>query len=66
MTERGFWRHTESGRVWAVEIEKGQPVKCCGPLDASDADEALLPYLDYSTKDLPLIRAEWSSYSPLK
>jgi len=49
MTERGYWRHTGSGQIWAVEIEDERPVKCAGPLTASDADQMILPYLDYTT-----------------
>ena len=31
MIERGFWRHTESGQIWAVEIEDERPMRCVGP-----------------------------------
>jgi hypothetical protein len=62
MTERGYWRHTGSGQIWAVEIEDERPVKCAGPLTSSDADQMILPYLDYSTTDVAPLQADWRSY----
>ena len=62
--ERGYWRHGATGQIWAVETEDGQPVKCCGPLEARDLDPMLLPCLDYSTRDVGFLEAEWRSYVP--
>jgi hypothetical protein len=46
MIERGYWRHTETGQIWAVEIEDERPVKCAGPLTDDDLAQELLPHLD--------------------
>ncbi len=62
MMERGFWRHTGSGQIWAVETEHHRPVKCAGPLDLRDLAQQLLPYLDYSTAYIGPLQAEWQSF----
>jgi hypothetical protein len=49
-----FWRESETGAVWAVELREGAVVGCCGPLDHSEIDEQFLPTLDYSVD-----RAAW-------
>ena len=64
MTERGFWRHTGSGRIWAVETEDERPVRFAGPLDLRDLARQLLPYLDYSTAYVGPLQAEWQSFVP--
>jgi hypothetical protein len=64
MTQRGYWRHTESGQIWAVEIENERPVRCAGPLKAEDLARDLLPYLNYSTSYIALLYANWQSYVP--
>ena len=64
MMPRGYWRHSTNGQIWAVETEGGRPVKCCGPLEARDVDPMLLPYLDYSTRDVGFLRADWRSWVP--
>jgi hypothetical protein len=62
MIERGFWRHTGSGQIWAVETEHDRPVRCAGPLDFLDLAQQLLPYLDYSTAYIGHLRAEWQAF----
>jgi hypothetical protein len=64
MTERGYWRHSRTGQIWAVEIENKRPVRCAGPLTADDLAQELLPHLDYSTTYVAPLQAEWQSYVP--
>ena len=61
--QRGYWQHP-NGEIWAVETENGRPVTCCGPLDVRDVDLLLLPCLEYSSRDLGILQAEWRSYVP--
>jgi len=58
--QQAYWQHP-NGQIWAVETENGQPVTCCGPVDVRDVDLLLLPCLDYSTRDVGFLRAEWRS-----
>jgi len=62
MAERGFWRHTGSNEIWAVEIDNGRPVRCAGPLQGTDVSLDLLPYLSYTTSYLDALCTEWRSY----
>jgi hypothetical protein len=64
--ERGYWRHASNGEVWAIETNDGQPVRCCGPIDARDAEPILLPHLSFARRDLDLIRADWHQFWPLE
>jgi len=61
--QRGYWQHP-NGEIWAVETENGRPVACCGPFDVRDVDLLLLPCLDYSSRDLGVLQAEWRSCVP--
>jgi hypothetical protein len=66
MTDRGYWRHVGSERIWAVEIEDGRPVKCAGPFDVRDVARDILEHLDYSTTYVGPLQAEWQWYVPLR
>jgi hypothetical protein len=62
MAEREYWRHTESNKIWAVEIDNGRPVRCAGPFQGGDVSPELLPYLSYTTTYLDSLRTEWRLY----
>lgn len=64
VTDRGYWRHTGSGQIWAVETNNAHPVRCAGPLRPEDLDRELLPHLDYTTSYVGPLQAEWQSYEP--
>lgn len=62
MTERGYWRHSGSNEIWAVETDNDRPVRCAGPFQGRDVSPQLLPYLIYTTSYLDSLRKEWRSY----
>ncbi len=39
-TRREIWRERVSGKRWAVEIQRGRVVGCCGPLDPDNLVES--------------------------
>lgn len=61
---RGYWRHSVTGEIWACETANGLPLRCAGPFGADTADEILLPYLDYGSREMTKIEAEWRFFAP--
>ena len=63
---REYWRDTKRASVWAVEIQDGQVVRCCGPLSLGEAelDEELLDTLDYSKRRAAWIRSQADRFRP--
>ena len=55
MREYEFWRECATGDVYAVAFDAGAVVGLCGPLGASEREEAFLPTFDYSPE-----RAAWA------
>jgi hypothetical protein len=58
-----FWRETETGEVWAVELEDGVVRRCCGPLHWSEITLSWLKagydYRPEGARDLELRRADF-------
>jgi hypothetical protein len=55
MKEHEFWRHRETGDVYAVVFVDGVVTGLAGPLPVDDRRQEYLPGLDYAGD-----RAEWA------
>jgi hypothetical protein len=64
MPERAFWQHVQTGEVWAVETEDGQPICGVGPLYGRDALRVLLPYFAMTRRSIVYLLSEWSYFVP--
>jgi hypothetical protein len=60
----GYWRHSVTHEIWACETANGLPLRCAGPFSNQTADEIFLPYLDYSSRDIAPVQAEWRLFAP--
>lgn len=49
-TEYQYWRHIESGEVWAVEIVDGTVTGACGPLYYEDRPDDIRDF-EYDRED---------------
>ncbi len=65
MTSHEFWRHAETGEIWAVRLRDGVVVACSGPLHGDDIDPDFLDALDYGEKGAATIEASREAYAPL-
>jgi len=57
-----FWRHPETGEVWAVKLRNGIVVAACGPLHHDEIDHEFLEDLDYSEEGAASIEATRDRY----
>jgi hypothetical protein len=64
MSERGYWQHVQTGEVWAVETEEGQPICGIGPLYGADALRVLLPYFAMTRRSILYLLSEWRYFAP--
>lgn len=65
MISHEFWRHRETGEVWAVKLHDGVVVACSGPLHHDDIDPDFLGGLDYGKEHAAAIEASREAYAPL-
>ena len=64
MAERAFWLHAQTGEVWAVETQDGQPTCGVGPLYGRDALRILLPYFAMTRRSIQYLLSEWPYFVP--
>ena len=62
MPERGYWQHSLTGQMWAVETENGRPICGRGPLESRDALPLLLPHLSLSWLQVGYLTREWARF----
>jgi hypothetical protein len=61
-----FWRETETGEVWAVELEDGVVRRCCGPLHWSEITLAWLKAgYDYRAEGARELELRRGDFEPL-
>lgn len=57
MIEYNFWRHRNSGEVYAIRTDNGKVIGCCGPLAYDEVNASDLPYYYYDDNPED---AEWA------
>ena len=66
MTTHEFWRETETGEVWAVELEGDVVSRSCGPLHWSGINPTFLREgYDYRPEDAAELEARRGDFEPL-
>lgn len=60
----GYWRHSITGEIWACQTVYGRLLSCAGPFTADTADEILLSYLDYDSREIGMLTAKWRFFVP--
>jgi hypothetical protein len=66
MIERNYWQHAGTGEIWAVETHAGTPVRCAGPLNASDVHPLLLDHLRYTQGYVSDLQVDWPAYAVVR
>jgi hypothetical protein len=56
-TRREIWRDRVSGKLWAVEVQRGRVVGCCGPLAPGSLAEPGALYDLTFERDRSVLRA---------
>ena len=62
-TLREYWRHTPTGRFWAVEFVDGVLAGACGPIDPREVTPVILPGLLFDFRDLYWIRKHLDDFA---